>query len=141
MGCGNSKQINRVPPTFDEWNGDKAGSFYSDYDAAKAESKSASDLFWTADCTSAKPIMFSKQGMGSEDVSPPITVPQMFLQAVQNSGDKPFLRKEDVPSVLERGATAPPSPPADQWKVRLWPAGGTVSLLALQSLCFPSFWF
>ena len=32
-------------------------------------------------------------------------------------------------------------PPADQWKVRLWPAGGTVSLLALQSLCFPPFGF
>jgi long-chain-fatty-acid--CoA ligase ACSBG len=116
MGCGNSKQINKVPPTFDEWNGDAAGSFYSNYAAAKGESKSASDLFWTTDCKSAKPIMFSQQGLGSSEVSPPMTVSQMFQQAVQNSGTSPFLRKEDVPSVLARGAKAPPSAPTDQWK-------------------------
>ena len=54
MGCGNSKQINKVPPTFDEWNGDAAGSFYSDYAAAKGESKQGADQFWTTDCTGAK---------------------------------------------------------------------------------------
>ena len=58
------------------------------------------DSFWTSDRFSKSPILFSKSGKGSQEVTPAMTIPQMLQAAVAKSGNKPFLRVESVSSLV-----------------------------------------
>ena len=116
MGCSASKPIMEKPPTFGEWNGETYGA-YSTYEN---ESKSSTDSFWTCDKNATQTIQFSKIGKGSEAVSPATTVSAMFKDACSKSGNKPFLRVEDVPSTCARGETPPASKPVEEWNCRTY---------------------
>jgi len=114
MGCSTSKNIASKAPTYDESHGNADA--YSSYE----EETKGTDNFWTSDKSSCKPIRFSKNGAGSEAINPAKTIPKMLEQAIANSGNKPFLRVESVPTTLEKGATAPASKPVEDWNTRTY---------------------
>ena len=118
MGCSTSKNILSKAPTYQESHGaDPTLPYYSKY--SEQESKGTDDGFWTSDKSSCKPIRFSAKGKGSAQENPAITIPQMLQQAVAKSGNKPFLRVEDVPTTFVKGAV-PVSKPVDEWNARTY---------------------
>ena len=99
MGCSTSKPIAARPPTYSEWQPSTANDgCYSNYQL-EGETK-GDDSFWTSDRFSKSPILFSKNGKGSQEVTPAMTIPQMLQAAVAKSGNKPFLRVESVSSLV-----------------------------------------
>lgn len=115
MGCSTSKAILSKAPTYQESHGaDPTLPYYSKY-----LEQSLPDEYWTSDKTSCSPIKFSEQGKGSAKENPAITIPQMLQQAVAKSGNKPFLRVEDVPTTFVKGAV-PVSKPVDEWNARTY---------------------
>ncbi len=71
---------------------------------------------WCMNKTDVAEIRFAKTGLGSEEVCPAMTLPEMLRKAVANHGDKPALRVErPLPKLIKPGH-AEEGGPAETWK-------------------------